>query len=196
MTDSAQVDGRVVDRLDIQDVIYRWTRAVDRRDWDLVRAVFHPDGYDDHGMFRGGVDGLIAWLKERHESISQSIHHVGNILIEFAGPDKAVVESYCVAYQRYPDTGDHKVRKAIFGDQVGSLPGEIDMVAPGRYIDIVERRDGRWRILKRVTVFETMAARVGGRYQEIKANWTVAQRDLTDPLYAQRRAAGLPDHLA
>ena len=31
-----------LDRLEIQDVINRWLRGVDRRDWDLARSAFHP----------------------------------------------------------------------------------------------------------------------------------------------------------
>ena len=86
-------EARVEDRLELQALTYRWCRAVDRRDWELVRSCFHPDGHDDHGVFVGDVDGMIAWLKERHAEISQSMHHAGNMLIEFAGPDRAGVET-------------------------------------------------------------------------------------------------------
>ena len=33
---------------------------------------------------------VIAWLTERHAEITQSMHHAGNITIDFAGPDKAI----------------------------------------------------------------------------------------------------------
>jgi hypothetical protein len=62
----------------IQDVLYRYARGVDRRDWELVRSVYHPDATDDHGGYRGGVDGLLDYLRARHEHIEQSLHVITN----------------------------------------------------------------------------------------------------------------------
>ena len=60
---------RVADRLQIQDLIYRWCRSIDRLDFDAMRSVFHPDATDTHGAYDGGVDGLIEWIRERHRTI-------------------------------------------------------------------------------------------------------------------------------
>ena len=78
----------------IQDVMYRWCRSVDRLDFELMRSVFHPDAIDNHGAFKGGVEELVAWIRERHRNITFSAHRLGNMLIEFAGPDVALVETY------------------------------------------------------------------------------------------------------
>ncbi|MEY3566868.1 MAG: hypothetical protein RLZ19_882, partial [Actinomycetota bacterium] len=43
----------VVAREHIRDVVYRYARGVDRRDFDLVRSCYHPDATDDHGPFTG-----------------------------------------------------------------------------------------------------------------------------------------------
>ena len=93
-------DARLEDRFQIEQAIRCWARAVDRRDWDLLSEVFHPDAIDNHGMYNGDIGGLIAWLKDRHRSISMSMHVLGNIYIEFANSDVAISESYVVAYQR------------------------------------------------------------------------------------------------
>jgi hypothetical protein len=134
-------------------VLFRWCRAIDRRDWPGVRDVFHPECYDDHGIYKGGVDGLIAWLTERHESIPHSTHLLGNILIEFPATDGALAESYCLAIQRYGPGGE-ATKAAITG---GAASGDdpFDMVVNGRYLGRFERREGRWRILHRTTVFDS-----------------------------------------
>ena len=96
---------RVADRMAIQDIMYRWCRSVDRLDFELMRSLFHPDAIDDHGAFKGGVEELVAWIGERHRTITFSAHRLGNMLIEFAGPDLALVETYAETVQRYPADG-------------------------------------------------------------------------------------------
>jgi hypothetical protein len=54
---------RVIDQQEIRDVIYRYCRGIDRRDFDLVRSCYHPEAHDDHGVFRGGVDDFIAYIE-------------------------------------------------------------------------------------------------------------------------------------
>lgn len=58
---------RIADRMAIQDAMYRWCRSVDRLDYEGMRAAFHPDGTDNHGIFSGGVDNLVEWVRERHK---------------------------------------------------------------------------------------------------------------------------------
>jgi hypothetical protein len=190
--DTSETDPRLEDRFRIEQVMRRWARAVDRRDWPLVRSVFHPDATDDHGMYKGGIDGLLDWLDARHAWISKSMHVLGNISIEFAGPDLSLCESYVVAYQQYDASAgaDPGHIKAALGERVEPADLPIDVVMPARYVDEVTRRDGVWRISNRVTIFE-------GRYflaaDDIPLDpaWTVGRRDKSDPLYVARRRLGL-----
>ncbi|MCH9670938.1 MAG: nuclear transport factor 2 family protein [Gammaproteobacteria bacterium] len=181
-------DARLEDRHYINEALRRWARAVDRRDWPLVRTVFHADGYDDHGMYKGGVDGLIAWLEERHKNITQSMHVLGNVFIEFAGRDAAVVETYVVAYQRYeaqsPDDLSQLV--AALGEALAAGGGPVDVMMPARYVDVFERREGRWRIAERTTIFEGRYVLSTGASPALDPNWTVGRRDDTDALYGVR----------
>jgi hypothetical protein len=177
-------EARIEDRLEIQDLIYRWCRGVDRRDWDLVRSVFHPDAHDDHGVFSGGVDDMIAWLKERHSDITQSMHHAGNLLIDFTGPNQAVVETSILARQRYAESAKD-ARVAMLGEVVGNEPGILDMQGCGRYVDRVERReDGCWKIADRVVVFEGLWASRAPDLPKPQEGWPLARRDKSDPVYA------------
>ena len=185
-------DARLEDRFQIEQAIRCWARAVDRRDWDLLSEVFHPDAIDNHGMYNGDIEGLIAWLKDRHRAISMSMHVLGNIYIEFANSDVAVSESYVVAYQRYntvPGEDQTHIFSAL-GKHVDITQLPIDVVMPARYVDEFENRNGAWRIAQRTTVFE-------GRYilnsdqTPLDPTWTIGQRDNTDALYTARRRVGL-----
>jgi hypothetical protein len=187
-------DYRVVDRLQIRDAIYTWCRAVDRRDWALVREAFHPDGYDDHGSYRGGVDGLIDYLRQRHAAVLQSQHHVGNILIEFSGENAALAESYVVSYSRMLP-GNREARVLALGYDDGLESGPLDGVQSGRYLDRFERRSGHWRILHRTLVWESNNVRPGTpQIWRGDAPRTLPRRDAGDALYRIRRDLGIsPD---
>jgi hypothetical protein len=65
---------------------------VDRLDYVAVKTLFHPDAIDSHGMYDGGIDGPVGWIKERHRTIPISMHSVSNMLTEFLEPNVAVVE--------------------------------------------------------------------------------------------------------
>lgn len=187
-------EARLEDRFHIEQVMRRWARAVDRRDWTLVRTVFHPGAIDDHGMYKGDIDGLIDWLKARHRCITMSMHVLGNVLIEFTSENAALCESYVVAYQRYdaPPGADQSHILAALGENVDQADLPIDVTMPARYVDVLEKRDGVWRITNRTTIFE-------GRYilkgdnAPLDPAWTVGQRDGDDPLYIARRQVGLTD---
>ncbi len=172
---------RVADRLAIQDLMATYAQGVDRRDWAAVRNTFHPDASDDHGDYKGGVDGFIDWVSQRHAGIEQSMHFLGNCRIEFATETRAVVETYYFVRQRSP--GD----VLLGGDRAA---GEVDVEIFGRYIDIVEKRDGAWRTARRTVAFEGMR-HWPWQGTPIPDGWARASRDGDDPLHAVRRAAGL-----
>ena len=173
---------RLADRFEIQDVIYRWCRAIDRCDWGAMRPLFHDDAVDDHGLYCGNIDGMIDWLIARHPAIIRCQHSVSNMLIEFAGNDTALVESHMTACQRHrnPESGPSGAAE------------EYDFVGFGRYVDRFERRDGIWRILKRTVLIET-SLRFPVDPQSANAmperNWS--RRDGCDVIQEERSALGI-----
>lgn len=181
---------RLADRAEITDVMYRWCRSVDRCDWNAMREVFHPEAHDDHGIYKGNVEGMIAWLTERHRTISRSMHQVGNLLIEFADADTALVETYLFAMQRYSTEGA-QTRAAITGG--ADVGGEsFDLFMTGRYVDQFKRRAGRWKILDRTVVFDNSTIfPVPANAPKLGDEWAVAKRDRSDPLWALRAKLGL-----
>jgi hypothetical protein len=124
-------------RHEIADVILRYARGVDRLDFDLVRSCYHPGAYDDHGSFKGDVDGFIAMCEKFLPKWSATQHFMGNMLIEVDG-EVAKAETYAVAYHRRQDD-DGTGKDDVFGI---------------RYVDRFERRDGDWKIAYRVVATE------------------------------------------
>lgn len=179
-----EAEARVVDRIAIQDLMARYAQGVDRRDWDKVRATFHPDAHDDHGEYKGNVDGFIAWVSQRHAKVVQSMHFLGNCTIEFTGPDVALCETYYIARQTYP--ADAEAARSMLGSAGKAVPMEAEIW--GRYVDMVERRNGEWRTARRIVAFEVLQAQASTALP-LAATWAQQSRDRNDPLYDMRRRA-------
>lgn len=126
----------LIAREQIRDVVYRYARGVDRRDFALVRSCYHPGATDDHGSYSGLVDGFIPWLENQLSRWSVTSHTMANILIDIHG-DLARVETYAVAYHRTITRSDAPLR---------------DITAGVRYIDDMTNIDGVWAISRRVVV--------------------------------------------
>jgi hypothetical protein len=182
---------RIADRMMIEDLMHRWCRSVDRLDFDLMRSVFHPDATDDHGAFKGDVEGLVSWIRERHRTITFSAHRLSNMLIEFTGPDQALVETYAEVIQRYPADGKAALAQLSGGQQGGSGTAAV-LNSYVRYVDTFERRKGEWRIATRIVVQDWKEIR-DLPLDEWKPTpgWPAGRRDQDDPLYVARFRFGL-----
>ena len=164
----------------IRDVVRSYARGVDRRDWQLVAAAYHADGYDDHGGYKGGIPGLLEWLERRHASIDQSMHFLGNSMVDLLSETTAIAETYCVVYQRYGEQAQETI-KTWLGDQTLE-PGKALMAELAcRYVDRFELRDGNWRIARRTVVMEEV--KVASRPVLLREGYGLARRDRTDSLW-------------
>jgi ketosteroid isomerase-like protein len=129
---------QLVDEAAIRRVLVRYSRAIDRLDWDLLRTCYHPDAIDDHGLYRGDVEGFIDLLKDKLPLDDSTTHFLGNQEIEVEG-DVAYAETAAIARHRRPARDG-----APPHDYFGWL----------RYCDRFERRAGEWRIAHRIVVYE------------------------------------------
>ena len=165
----------IVAKEEIRDSMCLYARGVDRGDWKLVRSSYHPDAYDDHGGYKGNIDGLIHWLDERFAGVNNSMHFLGNCMIEFAGPEVALVETYFVSRRLLEPVGK-----------------ELDMAGPtdamcreawGRYVDRFELREGAWKVANRTVVLEASSTSLalGGRLRSSALTWGL--RNSADRLY-------------
>ena len=153
----------------IRDVQIRYCRAVDRMDFDLLRSCFHPDAVAEYGFFKGGVEAFVEMAVRELAAYTGTVHFTGNQLVEVDG-DVAWAEHYTTATHRCP------------ADETGPLR---DYVAIVRYVDRLERRDGDWRIARRVLILDHSRTDPvpelgpGPRSQG-------ARRDRSDPSYGVR----------
>lgn len=132
----SQIAGELADREAIRDCLYRYCRGVDRCDEDLLRATYWEDAFDDHCLFAGGREELIAWIMPLLRVREATAHTITNVLIRLRGADadcEACFEGY------------HVLRRD--GGAIANLQG-------GRYLDRFEKRDDEWRIARRQVVVD------------------------------------------
>lgn len=126
----------MLDKQAIHDVLVRYCRGVDRCDLAMLKSAYWPDAVDDHGTFNGNAMEFCETLIPALKGMDQTMHAIGNVHMELHG-DKAKVETYCTAYHYIPGPDGH-----------------VDMIAGGRYLDRMEKRNGEWRIAYRLYVMD------------------------------------------
>jgi hypothetical protein len=86
----------IADRIAIDDLLTRYTTAVDNGDWELYRTVFTPDAsidYTSAGGIKGGVEEIAAWLDKALAAFPVRQHLIANKLVSIEG-DAATVRAY------------------------------------------------------------------------------------------------------
>ena len=76
------------DRLDIQELLARYARGVDDKDWDLYRSVFTEDAFIDYssaGAPAGSREEVAAFLEAAFGTIPWSQHYITNVEIDLDG---------------------------------------------------------------------------------------------------------------
>jgi hypothetical protein len=132
VTDIANAVQELVDRAAIRDVMTRYARGLDRRDFDLVASCFAKDAT---ASFSGeklapGVEAIIEYV-QAIRSVPTTMHFMGDMLIDFDG-ETAQVETYATVFV--------VESKAADGVQLRGL----------RYTDRLIRQGGGWVIADRV----------------------------------------------
>jgi SnoaL-like domain len=120
----------LLDRQEILDLMTTYCRAVDRLDREMLLSVYHEDGIDDHVNFVGGREEFWDWVSNQALTHFVSCnHHISNHIAEIDG-DTAHAETYFI---------------------VGVLNkvGAPFTLVGGRYIDRLEKRNGKWGIVAR-----------------------------------------------
>ncbi len=87
----------ISDRIEIADVLTRYTRAIDTGDWDTLDTVFTPDAaidYSESGGIVATYPEVKPWLAEMLPLFFRKrMHMLGQIAIELRG-DEADVTAY------------------------------------------------------------------------------------------------------
>ena len=124
------------DRFEINDLLVRYSHAVDTRNWDLFRQVFTDDALIDYVAFggpRGSVDEIVTFLDAAMPMFPAYQHMVGLPLVDVDG-DRATGRTICHNPMVY-----------------GKPDGEQQVFYCGLwYLDVFVRTPDGWRISERV----------------------------------------------
>lgn len=147
---------------EIHDLIVAESRAVDRADEALQRALWHPGATVDLGaFFAGSAEAFCDWILEVARSAVRMSHSVSNQWIQVDGA-LAVAETYVIALDtRTEDDGD------------------VDSLTGGRYLDRFENIGGAWKFMHRTFVHDWQIQQP-----------STDQRDDPDGMYAALKTRG------
>ncbi|MEE2662979.1 MAG: nuclear transport factor 2 family protein [Myxococcota bacterium] len=160
----------------IRDVLARYWRGIDRCDAELVRSTYYDGAHDDHGYYKGPVEGFVDTLPHVVWPIFQRTQHFsGHIAVELESPRLARAESYTEAHH------------IMQGDD-GSAK---DLAYGLRYIDRFERRDDEWKIAHRVCTWDWQRTdeAIG---LPLDTGYFRGRRDRTDPVFEHPARTGTP----
>lgn len=165
------------DRQQIREVVLRYCRGIDRLQFDLVRAAFHPDGIDHHTGFDGTVDEYLAWVEPKLRARDGgTMHLIGNHLVDLYG-DEAISEAYGTSVH-WGEPADHP---------------RVNFTSGVRFVDHMTYRNGRWAIQERWAVREWTRSDAG-RLIAKEGDGPSGRRDDQDPLLRlQARLDGDPE---
>jgi len=125
----------ISDRIRINDLLVRYTLAIDTKDWDLLDSVFQPDAtvdYTTSGGIRGKYPEVKAWLEKVLATFPMTQHLISNSTITIDG-DRA--------------TG----RTMVFNPMgLKNKEGQLQVFYVGAYyLDKLVRTPEGWRIAER-----------------------------------------------
>ncbi len=126
----------VLARDSLRRLVTAYSRAVDRRDFELLRSLYHDDARDRHGaMFDGGADAYVAFVRDAVSAYEATVHYVVNMAFEIDG-DTAEGEVHKINYHRT------------------KAPSAHELITGSRSLDSYARRNGEWRFISRTIVLD------------------------------------------
>ena len=139
------------DREAIRDVITAYAHAIDRRRWDMMANLFHPDATFGFGTVGGSWEDFVAGARAIIDPCLATQHLLGQVQFAFPEDDLCHTETYMSAMHTVP--AGYPVP-----DVLPDKGKTYSAVIAGRYIDRFERRDygngGEWRIKHREGLYD------------------------------------------
>jgi hypothetical protein len=121
------------DRLQISDLINGWIHR-DLSQWDQLADLFHPDGVIEITWFEGPFAQFIEGSKQMGGSKLRTKHLIGTPVVTFNGA-KAIVETNAMIVAENAELG-------------------LGCCVHNRFYDRVEKRDGKWKLVNRQSVYD------------------------------------------
>jgi len=133
---SGMSDGLAADRQAIRDLIENWVLWRDAGNWERFATVWHDDGWMTATWFQGPARDFIRVSREGFERGVSILHFLGGFTCDIAG-ERAISQVKMTINQRAP------VDDVL-----------VDVVCTGRFYDFLEKRQGRWGIVRRQPIYE------------------------------------------
>ncbi len=130
------MDTELIDRLAIRDLLENWAVWRDAGDWERFQTVWHDDGWMSATWFQGPATEFIRVSREGWDKGVSILHFLGGIGIDIDG-DRAIAQTKMTISQRATVHGV-----------------ACDVVCTGRFFDFLEKRAGRWGIVRRQPIYE------------------------------------------
>ncbi len=120
----------------IQNVLFSYPYALDAGDFDAVGELLGDAVVRSGGAIMAERDPAAVaksfrdWVLTYADGLPRTRHMLANVMIMPQGEGKARVSSYVMVFQQAED-------------------GPLQPVIGGDYLDVLEKIDGRWRIVER-----------------------------------------------
>ena len=82
----------IADRIEINDLLIRYTVAIDEKNWELLDTVYTPDAkidYTESGGIKGEYPEVRAWLAKALAPFVMTQHLISNSVVELNGDSAA-----------------------------------------------------------------------------------------------------------
>ncbi|WP_256807288.1 nuclear transport factor 2 family protein [Bradyrhizobium sp. Bra64] len=130
------MDQQLLDRLAIRDLVENWAVWRDAGDWERFATVWHEEGWMSATWFQGPAREFMRVSQEGFAKGVRILHFLGGTSIDLAG-ERAIAQTKMTISQR---AGVHDV--------------PCDVVCTGRFYDFLEKRQGKWGIVRRQPIYE------------------------------------------
>ena len=129
-------DQQLLDRLAIRDLVENWVIWRDAGDWERFATVWHEEGWMSATWFQGPARDFIRVSQEGFAKGVRILHFLGGTSIDLSG-ERAIAQTKMTISQRAP------VQDVL-----------CDVVCTGRFYDFLEKRQGKWGIVRRQPIYE------------------------------------------
>ncbi len=130
------MDQQLLDRLAIRDLVENWAVWRDAGDWERFATVWHEEGWMSATWFQGPARDFMRVSREGFARGVRILHFLGGTSIDLAC-ERAIAQTKMTISQR-----------ALVHDVL------CDVVCTGRFYDFLEKRQGRWGIVRRQPIYE------------------------------------------
>ena len=130
------LDQSLLDRLAIHDLLANWVVLRDAGDWERFATVWHAEAWMSATWFQGPAADFIRVSREGFAKGVRILHFLGGTSIDLQA-ERAIAQTKMTISQRAP------VHDVV-----------CDVVCTGRFYDFLEKRQGKWGIVRRQPIYE------------------------------------------